>query len=162
MSDISAELEKFARITGKHISDFDKKRIQAIADALKVDSDDAFFQLIVLLDMYWGIYEQYPEQIRCAIQGIKTEGSKQVKKVLIEINNVTEQSVDRIENEISTISRRETRKVQELAYKAEKNSWWLSLRAKVVCFTAAFVSMLLLVCGTAWISYKEKKNVSYI
>lgn len=161
MSDISVELEKFARITGRHVSDFDKKRIQAISDAFKIESDDAFFQLIVLLDMYWGIYEQYPEKIRYAIKRIESEGSKQIGKIRIVLNDLTEQTCDHIKNEISTTAKRETKKVQEMAEKAEKNRWWLSLRARIVCFTAAFVSIFVLICGTAWFSYNEGRNVSY-
>ena len=100
MSDISAVIHKFARITGRKVSDFDKERIQSIADALKIDADDVFLQLVILLDMYWGIYRQYPLEIKQAIRMSGVEIDKHAKHVCEDIDAIATQKKNEIENSV--------------------------------------------------------------
>ena len=141
MSDISAVIHKFMRITGRKVSDFDRERIQSIADALKIDSDDAFLQLVILLDMYWGIYRQYPLEIKQAIRMSGVEIDKHVKHVCEDIDAIATQKKNEIENSVK-LSKSILADIQN---KIET----LSSKVKI-CICIAILGFFFLSCGLSY------------
>lgn len=145
MPDILKFINDLYNTKGKKPTDSSVQSVYTIANALKLESNDPFIQIIILLEFYFGLYKTMPAEIESAS---KIASSAAVK--------VAESQVKALTAKI------ETDLAQAVALAAQKSAKAASTKKMIIwiCSSIIFLVIILIFCCGFSYYYGEKNGIT--